>query len=302
MRLARRIKIYQKRYIKYDLVAGLVVFLVAIPLCLGIALASGAPLLSGIISGIIGGVVVGILSQSSISVSGPAAGMIAIVVAAIVQLGSFPLFLTALVVAGVLQILFGILKAGFIGDYIPSNVIQGLLCAIGILIIIKQLPLAFTHTVQNQFLMEQLKQSALSDFAFLKSLPDHINLGAAIISLVSLAVLIYGNISKSERVKNIPAPIVVVILGVIINEIFISFSLSPEWVQTSAELVSIPVQHNFKDFIGQLSTPNWQGLLNYNVYFYGAALAILASLETLLNIQATEKLDKRRRYVSRNRE
>ena len=141
----RLLKIYSRRYLKYDFVAAIVVFLVAIPLCLGIALASGAPLFSGILSGVIGGIIVGILSGSAVSVSGPAAGMAAVVLTAITQLGDFNTFLLALVLAGFIQIAIGGLRAGFIADYVPSNVVQGLLCAIGILLIIKQLPLAFTH-------------------------------------------------------------------------------------------------------------------------------------------------------------
>ena len=301
MTLTRRIRVYQKRYVKYDLIAGFVVFLIAIPLCLGIALASGAPLISGLISGVIGGIVVGTLSQSSISVSGPAAGLIALVLAAITQLGSFPLFLTALVLAGLFQILFGVAKAGFLADYIPSNVIQGLLCAIGILIIIKQLPFAFTHPQQQAVLLEQLKEAVLFNFDSLRHFTTPLNEGAVIITLLSIALLIYGEKTGIKRLKKIPTPILVVILGVIINQFFIYFY--PFLAQNGrGHLVSIPIQKSFNDFLQGLSRPDWQGLLNYHVYFYGLVIAMLASIETLLNLQATEKLDLKRRYVSRNRE
>lgn len=300
MTLTRRIRVYQKRYVKYDLIAGFVVFLIAIPLCLGIALASGAPLLSGLIAGAIGGIVVGILSQSPVSVSGPAAGLIALVLAAISQLGSFPLFLTALVLAGIFQLFFGMAKAGFLADYIPSNVIQGLLCAIGIMIIIKQLPFILTHHQQEALLLQQLKEAVLFNFDSIRHITAPINEGALLIAVLSLALLIYGEKTQIKALKKIPTPILVVLLGVLINECFIYFF--PALTQSHEHLVNIPIQKSFNDFLQGMSRPDWHGLLNYNVYVYGLLIAILASIETLLNLQATEKLDLKRRYVSRNRE
>lgn len=301
MATLRKIKIYQRRYFKYDLMAGVVVFLIAVPLCLGIALASGAPLFAGIISGIIGGIVVGSISASPVSVSGPAAGLVTIVLAAIMQLGGFNVFLTAVLLAGFLQIIIGILRAGFIADYVPFNVIQGLLCAIGILIIIKQLPLAFTHPVQTEILMESLKEEAQTfSMSPLFYLFYHINLGATIISLISLFILIAGDKIKNDRYKIIPAPVVVVVLGILINETFIY--LIPTFVQDSAQLVNIPVNTSLNGFLSELQFPSLQGFLNPNVYFFGALIAVISSLETLLNLRAAEKLDKRRRYSSPNRE
>jgi len=300
MIFTRIIRVYQRRYIKFDLIAGFVVFLIAIPLCLGIALASGAPLLSGLIAGVIGGIVVGAISQSSVSVSGPAAGLIALVLAALTQLGSFPLFLTALVLAGLFQILFGVARAGFLADYIPSNVIQGLLCAIGILIIIKQLPFAITHPQQESLLLQQLKEAVTFNFdpMYYSTIP--LNEGAIIITFLSLALLIYGEKTKIKRLQKIPAPILVVIMGIIINKSFVYFA--PILAQSSGHLVNIPIQKSFSTFLQEFARPDWQGLFNYHVYFYGLVIAMLASIETLLNLQATEKLDHKRRYISRNRE
>ncbi len=174
----RKFRIYRHRSLKYDFIAAIVVFLVAIPLCLGIALASGAPLFSGILSGIVGGIIVGALSGSQVSVSGPAAGMAAVVLAAISQLGDFNTFLLALVLAGFLQLIVGSLRAGFVADYIPSNVVQGLLCAIGILLIIKQLPLAFSLSTDLKELKLHLLETTESlTLNPLYDLPSHINTG-----------------------------------------------------------------------------------------------------------------------------
>ena len=188
----RRLRVYKSRSLKFDFISAIVVFLVAIPLCLGTALASGAPLFAGILSGIIGGIIVGILSGSPVSVSGPAAGMAAVVLGAISQLGDFNTFLLALMFAGILQIIVGALRAGFIADYIPSNVVQGLLCAIGILLIFKQLPLAFTLSSDLAELeMHLLDMDEGFSFQPLSDLFYHINIGAMTLSLTSIAVLIY---------------------------------------------------------------------------------------------------------------
>lgn len=292
---------YPSRYLKFDITAGIVVFLVAIPLCLGIALASGAPLLSGLVSGIIGGVVVGLISESAVSVSGPAAGMVAVVLAAIAQLGDFNSFLLALFIAGILQILIGYLRAGFAADYIPSNVIQGLLCAIGILIIIKQLPFAIIYTSQASVLMSMFREASQTlSLAPLQDIATHVNLGAVIISVLSLTLLIFFDKTKNPRLKSVPGPIVVVIVATLINEIFIH--VFPELAQYDAELVNIPCNGTFCSFLTQLQTPAWQAWTNPNVYLYAFILAAVASLEALLNLEAIEKLDKLRRYCSRNRE
>ncbi len=297
----RKFRIYRLRYLKFDAVAGIVLFLVAIPLCLGIALASGAPLFSGIISGIIGGVIVGILSGSQVSVSGPAAGMAAVVVAAIAQLGDFNTFLFALALAGILQIIVGSLKAGFVADYVPSNVVQGLLCAIGILLIIKQLPLAFTLSSDLKELQHNLLESTESiALNPLYNLSHHLNGGAAIISLISLAILIYADKTKIHWIKRIPAPIFVVVAGVTLNELFLL--LNSSLAQNSPHLVNIPQHDGFTDFLNQLQYPNWSAWSNPKIYLYAVIMAIVASLESLLNVKAGEKLDIKRRYCSKDKE
>ncbi|MCC5014081.1 MULTISPECIES: bifunctional SulP family inorganic anion transporter/carbonic anhydrase [unclassified Legionella] len=297
----RKFRIYRHRSLKYDFIAAIVVFLVAIPLCLGIALASGAPLFSGILSGIVGGIIVGALSGSQVSVSGPAAGMAAVVLAAISQLGDFNTFLLALVLAGFLQLIVGSLRAGFVADYIPSNVVQGLLCAIGILLIIKQLPLAFSLSTDLKELKLHLLETTESlTLNPLYDLPSHINTGAAIISLISLAILIYAEKTKIKWLRGIPAPIVVVVAGILINELFL-ITGSP-FAQNNPHLVNIPQQDGFGDFFSELEFPRWSAWTNPKIYLYACIIAIVASLESLLNVKAGEKLDKKRRYCSKDQE
>lgn len=297
----RLFRIYSKRYFKYDFVASIVVFLVAIPLCLGIALASGAPLFSGILSGIVGGVIVGIFSGSQVSVSGPAAGMAAVVLAAIAQLGDFNTFLLALTLAGILQLAIGLFKAGFVADYVPTNVVQGLLCAIGILLIIKQLPLAFSVSADfNELKMHLLETTEGLTISPLVNLSEHINEGALIISILSVFTLIYFDSTKNKILKEIPGPIVVVILGVLLNEIY-------QWtgstlIQNSPQLVNIPETTGIREFFSQLEYPDWSSWTNPHVYFYAFILCVVASLESLLNLKASERLDKKRRHSSSNQE
>lgn len=298
----QKLLIYKNQDLKFDFISAIVVFLVAIPLCLGIALASGAPLFSGILSGIIGGIVVGSLSGSSVSVSGPAAGMATVVLAGITQLGNFQIFLAALTLAGILQIIIGTFRAGFIADYIPSNVIQGLLCAIGILLIVKQLPLAFTLSSNLAELKEHLLD--VTDSLSLNPLLNismHINTGATIISLSCMAVLFYIDKTKTQWLKSLPGPIIAVILGIILNEIF---SLTnPLLVQNGPHLVNIPKHEGFMEFFSEMQTPDWAAALtNPHVYLYALIIAIIASLESLLNVKAGEKLDKKRRYCSKDQE
>lgn len=297
----RKLRIYKSRNFKFDFIAGLVVFLVAIPLCLGIALASGAPLFSGILSGIIGGIIVGILSGSHVSVSGPAAGMAAVVVTTVSQLGDFNTFLLALMLAGILQIIVGSLRAGFISDYVPSNVVQGLLCAIGILLIVKQLPLAFTLSSD----LAELKMHLLDleeglTFQPLFDLSFHINSGAMMLSATAFALLIFFDKTSIKWLSVIPGPIVVVITGILLNDLFL-FTNS-YLAQNSPQLVNIPRHDGLADFFAQIQGPKWSAWTNPKVYLYAAVLAIVASLETLLNVKAGEKLDKSRQPCSKDRE
>lgn len=270
------------KYIKEDLPAGLVVFLVALPLCLGIALASGAPLFSGIIAGIIGGIVVAFASGSSLSVSGPAAGLTVIVLNGITQLGGYDIFLVAVVIAGLLQILLGYLKAGVIGYYFPSSVIKGMLAAIGIILILKQAPIAIGYNATN-------------------SISYHF--GSIIIAVVSIAIILFWEIPSLKKFiffKWVPGALIAVIVGVALNEAFALYQ--PEWVLNADQLVKLPVAKNTTEFIGQFTLPNFTALANYQVYVVAVTIAIIASLESLLSTEAADKLDPFKRVTPTNRE
>lgn len=283
--------------IKQDFPASLVVFLVALPLCLGVALASGAPLLSGLISGIIGGIVVGFLSQSHTSVSGPAAGLAAVVLSSIMQLGSFETFLLAVVIAGVLQVVMGIAKAGFIANYIPSNVIKGLLAAIGLILILKQIPHAFgiDKDVENDFTFFQ--QDGENTFSELLSIVNYFSWGSVVITILSMLVLIYWDKISIKSIKIIPVSLFVVILGVVCNAFFIYYF--PSFAIETSHLVHIP---KFDGVQSLLTFPNFSGIANYQVWVVAFTIAIVASLETLLNLEAVENIDPHKRQASPNRE
>lgn len=292
---------YRINHLKFDLISGFVVFLIAIPLCLGVSLASGAPLFSGILSGIMGGILVGILSGSQINISGPSAGMAAIVFSCITELGSFDAFLLALLGAGLIQILLGFLKAGFIAEYIPSNVLDGFLCAVGILLITKELPLAFTlsHSL-NDLKILLLDTSEGFSLQPLRDLSFHINSGAAFISVSSLLILFLHDKTKISWIKNIPSPLLVVIFGVFLNE-FLNY-IDSYLAQNGPHLVSIPKHQGFTDFYQKMHTPDWSAWSNPQLYFLALMLSLAASLDNLININAGEKLDKEHRYFSKNRE
>ncbi|WP_423064114.1 bifunctional SulP family inorganic anion transporter/carbonic anhydrase [Candidiatus Paracoxiella cheracis] len=286
---------------KNDVIASVIVFLVAIPLCLGIALASGASFFSGIITGIIGGIVVGFFSDSQVSVSGPAAGMIAIVLSSTAVLGNFQTFLLALVFAGLLQILIGSLRAGFIADYVPSNVIQGLLAAIGILIIIKKLPLAFGFSSNAKQVAASIV-TAQGNFSLtpLLHLIHKISIPATFISIITLIILLFWNKIPSKFFQKIPAAIMAVIISVLVNFLFSKFL--PSLALLNSHLVNIPVTEGLNGLFAQLLHPNFSAWTHVNIYVYGFIIAIVASLETLLNLEAAEKLDPHHRYCSRNKE
>ncbi|PQO93671.1 carbonic anhydrase [Massilia phosphatilytica] len=285
--------------LKYDLPAGIVVFLVALPLCLGIALASGAPLFSGIISGIIGGIVVGAISGSHTSVSGPAAGLAAVVLASITKLGAFEILLAAILIAGVMQLAMGVARAGFIANYIPSNVIKGLLAAIGILLILKQLPHAIGYDANHADETSFIQANGENTFSAIAHAFNAITPGAIIIALVSMLILIYWDKTPFKNVKLLPAPLFVVALGVVLNVTFDRFfpalSIAPE------HLVDIPPVD-----IGNLGTylnfPDLAHFTNHDVWIVGFTIAIVASLETLLNVEAVDKLDPHKRETPTNRE
>ncbi|AWO01530.1 hypothetical protein DLD77_07395 [Chitinophaga alhagiae] len=284
--------------IKGDLSSGLVVFLIAVPLCLGIALASGAPLFSGMIAGIVGGIVIGALSGSQLSVSGPAAGLTAIVLSAVMSLGAFETFLLAVVLAGAIQLVLGLVRAGSVANYFPSNVITGMLTAIGLIIILKQIPHAFGYDADAEGDFAFIQTDGENTFSALLSTLNHIHLGAVIITIISILILLYW--AKIPKLKVVPAPLVAVLVGVGLNQLFVAMG-SPLGLAQS-HLVTLPVADSFGDFIGQFTFPDFSQLANGNVWTVAATIAIVASLETLLNLEATDKLDPQKRYSPPNKE
>ncbi len=283
--------------LKSDIPASIVVFLVALPLCLGVALASGAPLISGVISGIIGGIVVGLLSGSHTSVSGPAAGLAAVVLSAITQLGIFEVFLMAVVIAGFIQLVSGIAKAGFIANYIPSNVIKGLLAAIGIILILKQIPHAVGFDKDTEEDFSFFQKDGENTFSELLNVFSFFKIGAIIISVLSLFILIYWDKTPLKKFKFFPASLFVVILGVVINIIFKNFA--PSLFIEESHLVNIPKIDSVSSLI---TLPSFASIGNYQVWIVAFTIAIIASLETLLNLEAVENIDPHKRQASPNRE
>jgi len=288
--------------LKYDLPASIVVFLVALPLCLGIALASGAPLFSGIIAGIIGGIVVGFASGSQIGVSGPAAGLAVIVLSAIQEFGAFEIFLLAVVIAGLIQILLGFAKAGIIGYYFPSSVIKGMLSGIGIIIILKQIPHALGYDKDYEGNLSFMQPDGHNTFSELYYMLDFVSPGAIIIALVSLAILILWEqpfMKKRSVSKIIQGPLVVVVVGILLNLFFQSM---PQFALKADQIVNIPVAEGLSGFLGLFTTPDFSQIANPQVYVTAITLAVVASLETLLCVEATDKLDPYKRVTPTNRE
>ena len=288
--------------LRKDIPASIVVFLVAVPLCLGIALASGAPLFSGLIAGIVGGIVVGWISGSHTSVSGPAAGLSAVVLAEITTLGAFDLFLTAVVLAGVIQLVLGVLKAGFISDYVPTNVVKGLLAAIGLILILKQLPhaLGVDADAFGEFSFNQADGE--NTFTEIAAAFTNFAPAAVIISVLSLGVLVFWD--KSARLRRLPLPsaLVVVILGIVLNEFL--FSEASGLRLAASHLVNIPVSEagGVAGFFQNLSFPDFSGLGSQAVYMAAVTIAIVATVESLVNIEAVDKLDSLKRHTPPNRE
>ena len=284
--------------IKNDLPASIVVFFVALPLCLGIALASGAPLFSGLIAGIVGGIVVGSLSGSKIGVSGPAAGLAAIVLTAITSLGSYENFLVAVVLGGVIQLLFGVLKAGIIGYYFPSSVIKGMLTGIGIIIILKQIPHFFGY--DKAFTL--FKGSGESTVSQILHIFDQIQIGPTVIGLISLAILLLWDkvLSKKGKVfKLVQGPLVAVVLGIIF---FLVTQSNDTLAISEAHLVSVPIPDSVDSFLSQFSFPNFSAITQPEVWIVAFTIALVASLETLLCVEATDKLDPNKNVTPTNKE
>ncbi len=283
-----------------DLSAGLVVFLVALPLCLGVALASNAPLFAGLVAGIIGGILVGLLSGSQTSVSGPAAGLTAIVAAQIAELGSFQTLQLALVIAGVMQLGLGIARVGFLAAFFPSSVIKGLLAAIGVILILKQIPHVVGHdtvTVSDLAFQQADNENTFSE---LLQVFGDLHVGAAVIGVLSIAVLVVWERWKPLKTSGFPAPLIVVLLGVGIAQLF--QHLGEPWFIGPTHLVRVPVADSLSGFIGFFEWPDFSQWLNPAVYSAAATIAVVASLETLLNLEAVDKLDPQQRTSPPSRE
>ncbi|MBL1279518.1 MAG: SulP family inorganic anion transporter [Fluviicola sp.] len=285
------------KYLKDDIPASIVVFLVAMPLCLGIALASGAPLFSGLISGIIGGIVVGALSGSPLGVSGPAAGLAVIVLNAITDLGAFDIFLVAVIIAGIIQLIMGFAKAGIIAYFFPSSVIHGMLAGIGILIFLKQISHAFGYDEVPEGEWHNIFHELIA-----LVMVNTIHVGVLTITVVSLAILIIWNtklFQKFKFTKLIQGPLVAVIIGIILVKVFENI---PSLTIDKSHLVNVPVPESVSSFFSNFTLPNFSALSNPDVYVTAIVIAVVASLETLLCVEASDKQDTLKRITPTNRE
>mgnify|MGYP003390090669 CR=1 FL=1 len=293
-------KLFSKHSVPRDLIAGLVVFLVALPLCLGVALASNAPLFSGVLAGIIGGLVVGALSQSHTSVSGPAAGLTAVVAAQIGTLGSFETFLLAVMIGGLIQIGLGLARAGVLQAFVPSSVIKGLLAAIGVILILKQIPHVLGHDTDPEGEMSFSQPDHENTLSEILAMISDLHRGAAIIGLLSIALLVIWDRIPKLKKSIVPAPLIVVLLGVGLARLFEQWG--DQWLIEASHLVQVPVSSSVRGFFEFLKLPDFSQLGNPAVYTAGITIAIVASLETLLNLEAVDKLDRRQRSSPPSRE
>ncbi len=288
--------------LKYDLPAGIVVFLIALPLCLGIALASGAPLFSGMIAGIVGGIVIGFLSNSHTSVSGPAAGLTAVVLTSLQILGSFETFLLAVVLAGIFQLALGLAHAGMIANYFPSSVIKGMLTGIGIIIIMKQVPHALGYDKDAEGDMSFFEAGGSNTIMSLwDAVTQYIHPGATFLALLSIGImLLWERPFIKNRVKYIPGALVAVLVGIGVNELF--KTLGQPWEVEPSHLVSIPVPENASAFFAQFSLPDFSQIGNIKIWTVALTICAVASIETLLCIEAVDKIDPLKRMTSPNQE
>ena len=291
------------KFLFSDAKAGLVVFLVALPLCLGIALAQNAPLFSGIISGIVGGIVVSVISGSKLSVSGPAAGLTSIVLTSVVQLGSFESFLLAVCFAGIIQIILGIIQAGTIGYYFPNSVIKGMLSAIGIILIIKQIPHLVGYDKDPEGDETFFQGDGENSFSEFSHMLDYVSFGSIIIAAVSIGILILWKtkgIKQNKILSQIPSALVVVIVAIIIDLIF--NKAFPQLEVKEEHLVKLPEFTSFEQFVSSLTHPDFSAWKNPKIYEVAAIIAAVASLESLLSIEAIDKLDPENNITPTNRE
>jgi MFS superfamily sulfate permease-like transporter len=294
---------YYASHLRNDIPAGVVVFLVALPLCLGIALASGAPLFSGIISGIIGGIVVAWASGSQLSVSGPAAGLTVIVFHAIDKLGGFQALLMSVAVAGLIQLVLGFLQAGVIGAYFPAAVIKGMLAAIGLILILKQFPHAVGYDADyegDESYAQADSHTTLSEISY--SL-EAISPGAVIVSVVAILIMLLWETAFFKRnpvLSLIPGPLIAVLWGVGFN--LYTQQFAADFAIAREHLVNLPEIQGIQGFFQQLTFPDFSQWANPEIYTVAATLAIVASLETLLSLEAVDKLDPLRRIAPTNQE
>lgn len=285
--------------LKSDFASGLVVFLVALPLCLGIALASGAPLFAGIISGVVGGIVVGYLSQSHLSVSGPAAGLTAIVLVAITDLGTFNAFLLAGLIAGVIQLILGFIKAGSISNYFPNNVIEGMLAGIGVIIFLKQIPHAVGLDKDYFGDLSFFQEDGKNTFSEILGIFQDMQYGSVVITLISLTILlVWDKVDVLKKIKLVPAALVAVVVGILLNELFIS--LNNGFAVSSEHLVKLPVPKSLDELAAIFVFPDFTQIVNSKVWVVGITIAVVASIETLLCIEAADRMDDQKRYTDTN--
>ncbi len=282
-----------------DAAAGVVVFLVALPLCLGVALASGAPLIAGIMAGVVGGVLVAWLSGSHTSISGPAAGLTAIVAAQVTALGSFDAFLVAVILAGVLQLIAGVMRAGSLAAFFPTSVIKGLLSAIGIILILKQIPHLFGHDDDWLGDMSFHQLDGENSFTELARAMFDVHLGPTLVGLASFALLVFWDRTPLRRTV-VPAPLAVVVTGVALGTAL--DGVGGVWSVGAAHLVQVPVSDSLVGFFGELHAPDFAAMTNPKTYVAAVTIAVVASLETLLNLEAVDKLDPQKRASPPNRE
>lgn len=292
---------FQKNF-SSDIKAGIVVFLVALPLCLGIAMACGVPLFSGIISGVVGGIVITSFSNSKYSVSGPAAGLTAIVIASIAQLGSYEAFLAAVVFAGLLQVVLGLIRAGQIGNFIPNAVIKGMLAGIGIILIIKQIPHFFGYDKDPEGDLSFIQSDGQNSFSELVNMVNYITPGSLIVGVISFTLLIFGNMSfykKNKVLSFIPIPLLVVVFGILLT---LGFSSSEMLRIEPTHLVNLPFINSVTDLTNNLMFPNFDLIQTQKFWIVVFTISIVASLETLLNIEAVDKINPEKTDTNSNRE
>ena len=286
-----------------DAPAGLVVFLVALPLCLGISLASGAPLRAGVVTGIVGGVLVSCLSGSAVSVSGPAAGLTVVILSAISSLGSWPAVLAATVVAGAIQLLLGVARAGIIALYFPAAVIRGMLASIGIILILKQLPHFLGADADAFEDMKFLQLDGLNTFSAIGAAARALSPGSVLVGVVSLALLLVWNTAPVRRqswARLVPGALVAVLASVAVNQLL--KTVAPQWQVRPEHLVKLPVLTSLGQLAGEMILPDFNALRNSATYGVAFTIAIVASLETLLSVEAVDNLDPQKRHTPPNRE